>query len=174
MMRLRKDMLRPERQLTDISVWFLRMPEQRSGRFSLADSAGGPWGALCRRIVGVAGCPAGPHRLFRRRAWLDARLLAMPKISRRRVMMQAAGIGAAVVQPLAWGAQADAERTWRAFLAWLATIPPNDNPGSLLRDYRAHALAGGALAAEADGRVKVVRETLGQREEGWELILSKI
>ncbi|MBL0159326.1 MAG: methyltransferase domain-containing protein [Bryobacterales bacterium] len=98
----------------------------------------------------------------------------MPKISRRRVMMQAAGIGAAVVQPLAWGAQADAERTWRAFLAWLATIPPNDNPGSLLRDYRAHVLAGGASAAEADGQIKVVMEMMRTREDGWQLIFNKI
>jgi SAM-dependent methyltransferase len=90
------------------------------------------------------------------------------------MVMQAAGIGAGVVQSRGWGAQADAERVWRQFIAWLGTIPPNDNPGSLLRDYRAHVVAGGTSAAEADGQLKVVMEMMRTREDGWQQIFNQI
>ncbi len=98
----------------------------------------------------------------------------MPKLSRRSMVSQVAWIGAAAVQSHAWGAQSDLERVWRQFLDWLATTPPNDNPGSLLRDYRTHVMSGGTSAADADNQLKVIQELMRTREDGWQQIFNKI
>ena len=98
----------------------------------------------------------------------------MGQLTRRGIVSRVAWIGAAFVQSQAWGAPSDAERIWREFLAWLATIPPNDNPGSLLRDYRAHVMSGGASAAEAGNQLEVIQELMRTREDGWQQIFNKI
>jgi 2-polyprenyl-3-methyl-5-hydroxy-6-metoxy-1,4-benzoquinol methylase len=98
----------------------------------------------------------------------------MSKLSRRSVVTQVAWIGAAAVQSRVWGAGIDAEQIWQQFLAWLATTPPDDNPGNLLRNYRAHVMSGGVSAADADERLKVIQEMMRTREDGWQQIFNKI
>ena len=54
----------------------------------------------------------------------------------------------------------------------LATTPPNDNPGSLPRDYRAHVVSGGASAAGV--RINAVQNSNSNFDYGtsqWDLIV---
>ena len=94
----------------------------------------------------------------------------MPTPSRRTILTLAGAAGA--LQPLRLLAQADKEKVWSQFLAWLKTIPPSDNPGNLIRDYYAHLVKTGA--ANANEQPAIIMEMMRTRDDGWQQIFNKI
>jgi len=70
--------------------------------------------------------------------------------------------------------QPDDERIWLQFLAWIPTTQPSDHPGSLLQEYRAHLLANGASAFDANRHLAIIHRLMRIREDGWQQIFNHI
>jgi SAM-dependent methyltransferase len=70
--------------------------------------------------------------------------------------------------------QGGEEEAWQRFLKWLPTVPPSDNPGSLVQLYRSHLLAGGKNPAEAERELAAIFKLMRARTDGWQVIFNRI
>lgn len=66
------------------------------------------------------------------------------------------------------------EEAWQRFLKWLPTVPPSDNPASLVQLYRSHLLASGRNPAEAERELAAIFKMMRARTDGWQVIFNKI
>ena len=71
-------------------------------------------------------------------------------------------------------AQTSDEEIWQQWMAWLPTAPPVDNMATVLREFRAHQVASGFSAEEADWQLTVVIRLNHDRTDGRQVIFNKI
>lgn len=94
----------------------------------------------------------------------------MPSTLSRALFTALLAIGLMAQAP----AQPTPDATWQQFLAWLKTVPPNDSPGSLIRDYRQHLVATGLSEDAAATQLRSIMLFMRTREDGWQQIFNKI